>query len=286
MENGWVKAPRDITDSWIWNDGVKFCKFKAFMDLMYSANYKEQETVINGEIKKIMPGSFLTSVLKLSQRWGWDRKRVSRFLKMLSDSGYIACERLGGGTMITVKKLDNSAPFSFFDQKNAQRKHHSEEQSEPQCDVHKKRNECTTNKEYNNIKKEYKNNSKKEEAEEEETLCACEQKQEYAKAVLLTKSEHALLASRYGREDTDKAIEILSDYKLATKKEYESDFYAITKWVIRAVGERKNSVISGSGVPLAYRASPPESEYELLKTTESAEEFEKRMWRKLNGIAT
>ena len=169
MENGWVKAPREIMDTWIWNDGVKFCKFKAFMDLMFCANYREKEVAVNGEIKEVKIGSFITSAIKLSQRWGWERRAVMRFLKMLTDAGYIAYERAGKGTMITVKKLDNSAVSNFFAEKNVQQMCHNNAQHTVQEEAHEMHSKCDTTKEYNNIKKEYKNNGIREEAEEEDS---------------------------------------------------------------------------------------------------------------------
>ena len=98
------------------------------------------------------------------------------------------------------------------------------------------------------------------------------EKTEYAKNVMLTEIEYELLKNRYGQADVRQAIEILSDYKMATGREYPSDFLAITRWAMKAVSERRYQVVK----------EEPETEFELLNTEESAEEFERIMWEKLS----
>lgn len=275
-EKGWIAIPRTITETWIWNDGKKFGKTKAFLDLMFSANFKDIDISMNGEVFTIKRGSLLTSVLKLSKRWEWDRRGVSNFLRGLKNHGEIEYERFGNGILLTISNYSEvitDGADIFFDKKNEQQSLQLNVQTDIQPDVQPDVQPNPTSKERNKEKKEERNNGIMKEGEEEGTACACEQKDEYAKSVMLTKAEYDLLKGRYGESDTKWAIEILSDYKLATGKEYLSDFYAITKWGIDAVKERKNNQLN----------SELDTEFELLKTEESAEEFERIMWERMTA---
>ena len=66
-----------------------------------------------------------------------------------------------------------------------------------------------------------------------------EKKREYALHVTLTEEEHEKLLSQYGQSDTRNLIEILSNYKAATGKQYKSDYHAILNWVIKRLSENK-----------------------------------------------
>ena len=83
----------------------------------------------------------------------------------------------------------------------------------------------------------------------------------------MTKREYDTLVSEFGRSDTDSAIKFLDNYTLKTGKHYENDYLAIITWGIKAVNERKNK--SGG-------------EFDILKSDESLEDFERIMWQKMN----
>ncbi len=274
MNKGWVAIPRTITESWLWNDGKKFEKLKAFLDLIFCANYIDNDTLINNEVVTIKRGSFLTSALKLSKKWEWDRKTVTNFLNLLKNHGEIEYERFGNGIIITISnysEIITAGADIFFDQKNEHPAQQQTPQPNPQSISQSIPQSGHTNKEGNKEKNEESNNVIMEEVVEEASCCPSE-KHEYAKAVMLTKAEYDLLNRRYGEADTERAIEILSDYKLATGKEYLSDFYAITKWGISAVKERNTP-----------QPNPKkDTTFELLKVNESADEFEQLMWEKLS----
>lgn len=166
--NGWVKLPRDLTNTWIWNEDKKFDKFKAFVDLLYSVNYEDKEVILNGEKILIGKGSILTSIIKLSKRWGWDRKTVRRYLELLKQDGYIDYERRGKGTIITFKERHNDAVLNFFAPISGQ--------ENPDNDTHKAPHNDATIKEYKNKKKEEYKNTKEEVVEEEKIIFENEEK--------------------------------------------------------------------------------------------------------------
>ncbi len=66
------------------------------------------------------------------------------------------------------------------------------------------------------------------------------EKKKFADSVKLTEKEYDTLAAERGKDFTDKCIETLNNYKLASGKKYKSDYYAIRSWVIDAVNRQNN----------------------------------------------
>lgn len=99
---GYIKLHRQIQDCWIWNDGEKFDKAHAFIDLLISANHADKKIAVNGKPQIITRGQFLTSELKLAQKWGWDRKTVHKFLNVLKSDEMVTLEQSHVGTTITI----------------------------------------------------------------------------------------------------------------------------------------------------------------------------------------
>lgn len=64
-----------------------------------------------------------------------------------------------------------------------------------------------------------------------------QEKVAYAENVLLTETEHAKLCEKYGPDDVDRMVEVLSSYKLSNGKRYKSDYGAILNWVAERVLE-------------------------------------------------
>lgn len=102
MENsGWIKLHRKIQDCFIWDD-KPYDRARAWIDLILSATHRDRKTMIDGRVVMIGKGSFLTSALKLSEKWGWSRKKTDAFLKMLENERMISMERTTKGTTVTI----------------------------------------------------------------------------------------------------------------------------------------------------------------------------------------
>lgn len=76
---GYIAIHRSLFDHNIWLK-EKFSKGQAWVDLLGMASYKETEITIGSKTIKLKAGEFITSQVKLAQRWGWDRKTVRKFL--------------------------------------------------------------------------------------------------------------------------------------------------------------------------------------------------------------
>lgn len=92
---------RQIQDCWIWEE-KPFDKARAWIDLLLLANHKDVRISIDGKPVLITRGQFHTSELKLADRWGWDRKKVMRFLDVLEKDKMLTKECTRRGTTLTI----------------------------------------------------------------------------------------------------------------------------------------------------------------------------------------
>lgn len=120
MEKGWIKIFRQIQDCWIWDDGDKFDKAHAWIDLLLLANHRDKKISVDGKPIVITRGMFLTSKVKLAQRWHWNIKTVDRFLKILESDAMITQENTHRWTTLTIvnygvyqELMDNSTDNSM-----------------------------------------------------------------------------------------------------------------------------------------------------------------------------
>ena len=91
----------------MWSEDSQFDKFHAWIDILLNVNYKKKEIPFGSSVITIELGCLLTSVLKLSKRWGWNRRTVTRFLALLKDSNKIEYESFKNGLMIKVLQKMN-----------------------------------------------------------------------------------------------------------------------------------------------------------------------------------
>lgn len=97
---GWIILDRGIRDHWVYSE-KPYSRFKAWVDLILSANFRDKTIMVNGKPFLVRRGSFLTSVRKLSERWGWSKDKVYRFLSVLRSEGMIETAT-PSGTLITI----------------------------------------------------------------------------------------------------------------------------------------------------------------------------------------
>jgi len=102
MEGGFIKLHRSIKDCWLWQDDEPFTKRDAWIDLLLMVNYTDKKILIDGVITTIKAGQIHTSILKLSERWKWDRKKTKKFLDVLESDEMITTKRSTHGTTLTL----------------------------------------------------------------------------------------------------------------------------------------------------------------------------------------
>lgn len=102
MNRGFVKIYRRIEDTTLWADGEPFCKRAAWIDLILTANHKDNSFVLGMQTMNIKRGQKWTSSAKLATRWNWGRRKVMSFLKLLESEGMIYLEITNRGLLITI----------------------------------------------------------------------------------------------------------------------------------------------------------------------------------------
>ena len=98
-DKGFIKLDRSIFEHWIFQDAEKF---RAFVDLIQLARWRDEKLLIGNEVVLIPRGSYYTSELKLADRWGWSRKKIREFFKLLEKEQMIIKKGTTKGTMLTV----------------------------------------------------------------------------------------------------------------------------------------------------------------------------------------
>ena len=104
--SGWIKLHRKILDCFIWQD-KPYDKARAWIDLLLIAMHHDKKMLIDDEVVIIQRGSFMTSIVKLADRWGWSRNKVVRYLDMLESEHMLNTKRTPKGTLITIVKYDD-----------------------------------------------------------------------------------------------------------------------------------------------------------------------------------
>lgn len=105
-DKGWIKTYRKIQDCWIWLDREPFDKRSAWIDLLLTANHADKKILFNGELITIRRGQILTSVRKLSNRWGWSNDKTLRFLRLIESDGMLKKESDKSRTLLTIENYE------------------------------------------------------------------------------------------------------------------------------------------------------------------------------------
>jgi len=100
-DKGYIKIYRDIREHWIWNDRP-FSRGQAWIDLIMMVNHEDRTIVFDSHPLRIGRSQIMTSLQKLSDRWGWSRVKVKRFLDDLETEQMLTKKRNSRGTLITL----------------------------------------------------------------------------------------------------------------------------------------------------------------------------------------
>ena len=102
MGQGWICLHRKIREcDLIWND-KPFSRGQAWIDLLMQVNHEDKEILFNGSYRKIERGQTLTSLTKLSEQWGWSRKKTTKFLNELKMAQMLELKSDNKSTAITI----------------------------------------------------------------------------------------------------------------------------------------------------------------------------------------
>ena len=93
-------------DNPLYKQKRKFSKFEAWIDILLSVNHKEGKVLIDYSVETVKRGEFITSEVKLANKWNWDRKTVRKFLTLLQQEEMILKSSTKRWTSITVINWD------------------------------------------------------------------------------------------------------------------------------------------------------------------------------------
>lgn len=199
MNRGFLKLYRKIADNPLWNK-KPFSDGQAWVDLLLIANHKPGIIDKRGIRIKIKRGQVGYSVLGLSDRWGWSRSKVVRFLKHLETEQQIEQQK---STVTTLITLINYESYNQDEQQKEQQTSSRRTADEQQTNTNK--NEKNGNNEKKKICSEFKN-------------------------VSLSDDEYQKLTERFGEIERDNLIERLGGYISSSGKKYKSHYATIVNW--------------------------------------------------------
>lgn len=132
--DGWVKTHRGVTEHWVWDD-KPFSKGQAWIDLIMMANYRDNTFPLGSEVVTVNRGSFITSELKLMERWGWSKSKLRYFLNSLEIDSMIVKKTDRKKTMITIV---NYSSYQESETTEEPKKDHQQTDNRPIKDTNKK----------------------------------------------------------------------------------------------------------------------------------------------------
>lgn len=141
---GWIRVDRKITEHWLWDDRP-FSRGQAFIDLIMMANHKDNTFLHGTELLTIDRGSFVTSELKLMERWGWSKSKVRYFLNALELDSMLVKKTDRKKTTITIV---NYSIYQDLQTTEEPKKDHKKTAKRPQKDTNN--NDNNVNNENNN----------------------------------------------------------------------------------------------------------------------------------------
>lgn len=98
---------RKVQEHWLWNKNKPFDYRSAWVDLLLSVNHEDKKIPFDGTVIMVKRGSTVTSIRKLSERWGWSMKKVSNFLNLLESDEMLEQKRNTRCTTLTIVKYDD-----------------------------------------------------------------------------------------------------------------------------------------------------------------------------------
>lgn len=99
---GWVSVHRKVTGHWLY-DKKPYDPLHAWLDILLTVNHADRKILFDGQLILVKAGQMITSLSKLTERWGWEnRSKTKRFLELLLSDGMVVLERNKNGTLLTV----------------------------------------------------------------------------------------------------------------------------------------------------------------------------------------
>lgn len=123
----YIKLDRGLKKNSLWLERP-FSKGQAWVDLLLLAQGVDKDKQYRGQVQHQKSGVVYTSILYLTNRWGWSRNKVYRFLDYLINAGMIVIQgrtpndttmrTRNGTTNGTIIAIENWALYQDHDTNN------------------------------------------------------------------------------------------------------------------------------------------------------------------------
>lgn len=120
-KQGWVAIYRQIQDHWLWEE-KPFSKAQAWIDMLLLANHDDNKFLLGNELVEVKCGSFITSEVKLMERWGWGKSKTRAFLDLLQSDEMIIKKSDRKKTTITIVNYKEFSSLETTDRPRTDRK--------------------------------------------------------------------------------------------------------------------------------------------------------------------
>ena len=146
---GWISLHRKIRCNPLFKENRNFSKFEAWIDMLMDCNHADNKWLCNNEMILVERGSFVTSELKLMERWRWSKSKVRAFLKLLQNEEMI------------VKKTDSKKTTIFIVNYDYYQTGQTTKEPQKDCKKTAEKPQKDTNNNDNNVNNDNKRNSGK-----------------------------------------------------------------------------------------------------------------------------
>ena len=120
-QKGWIALHRKIQDHWLWED-KPFSRGQAWIDMLLLANHDDNKFLLGNELVEVKCGSFITSELKLMERWGWGKTKTRAFLDLLQSDEMIVKKSDRKKTTITIVNYKEYSSLETTDKPRTDRR--------------------------------------------------------------------------------------------------------------------------------------------------------------------
>lgn len=123
MKEGYIPISRKLFESLWWLEEREFSKAEAWLDMIQSARFEASSTkmLVGCKVIELGRGEFPATIRFLAKRWGWNKNRVDRFLKLLVSENMITT-RTANGTSQTIIKLCNYGDYNPIGENSGQKR--------------------------------------------------------------------------------------------------------------------------------------------------------------------
>ena len=125
---GYFKLYRRFQENPIWTEKRVYSKFEAWLDILMEVRWKEEteQVLIKNQLIDCAKGQSLNCLETWGKRWGWRKKRVRSYFKLLQEMGMVRYEGRSEGFFTATSRLTvcNYAIYnSEGNTKETERKH-------------------------------------------------------------------------------------------------------------------------------------------------------------------